>query len=318
MTSEALDPAGSTLPLGPDFEYSHEYQAKQLDQRQLWMRALTGHVFEVVGLIGVGKTGLLLSILHAMEKRKLRHQYFREELPWDLFTEFVAQLQHVTLEKPYNPAAFPFQQAMLKRRAQINRNANSLTEVGITCWNDGGLITDRTFARMLALEQQISAGEWQQYLTAVPPADTIDPSLVIVLDASPALCLKRQAIRKREGEQYTLKYMVDLRNTYAETLSRVKYTLLVVDWSEDLSDRMELHQSARVQDYEYKNGQCLLPEERVFELLKLVYYTLMPPPYLAGPQVPQSPLRHRIFRGGNGAKLFRAVRARGPDAGLIF
>ena len=330
LRARQLEFGGLALAEEYQFTYSPKFQATALPEDELFLRAFAGHAIEVVGLVGAGKTGFLLSLIHFMKQRHLQHRYFREKLPMDLFNAFIAGHRTVTEEEPYNPHAFPFQEQMLVNRTAVNLEAQQCTAGGVACWIDGGLGTDFTFACMMAQKQHMSSDEWHRYLAQVPAANTVDPSLVIVLDCPPTVCLERQRVRQRAGEDvYDLEYMVRLRDTYAYTLSKMQYNILVVDWSEDLSDRMALHASAQVQDNEYKNGQCLLPEARIMELLRLVYAAIAPPPpprpslskfSVSGGKLVdnRSPLRHRLFRGGNGKETFSWVHLNGADRGILY
>lgn len=197
----------------------------------------------IEGLIGAGKTELAKRIAQHIPMTKI---YF-EPVDLDYLSAFygaverfyeekekngVAEPPAIALELQFNLMAKRFEMHLVGWREECTKRINTVFDRSI--W------FDKCFASMLHSEGLISDSGMRTYLLHRRNMESLlhVPSLIIMLEVDPVICLKRIKERDREGAQeskVTYEYLVRLRREHDSVLEQMRCLgsdVIHIDWNE--------------------------------------------------------------------------------------
>uniref|UniRef100_A0A6B2LJ06 Deoxynucleoside kinase domain-containing protein n=1 Tax=Arcella intermedia TaxID=1963864 RepID=A0A6B2LJ06_9EUKA len=175
----------------------------------------------IAGLIGAGKSTLAQSLATKLNLPA----YFEEVTENDYLQDFY---------KDMKKHSFALQVYLLNRRFKQHQQI---------IWQGKGGVQDRTiyedavFAKMLKEDGLMEERDYQTYLDLSNNMSNFmrKPNLIVYLDVSPEVSLKRIQERGREMEKtITLKYLQSLHNAYEAFILSISKVIPVirVDWNQ--------------------------------------------------------------------------------------
>lgn len=184
-----------------------------------------GAVWVIEGGVGVGKSTTGQSLSNKLIEIGLNARFFPEYVNRRLLKQFIDDM------KTY---AYSFQMIMLFKRIEIYNDAERFAATGGIAIIDRSIIGDKTFAYMQMEAGNISADEWETYLSIMKEEIRLVPSASIFLKCSVKTSMDRIRARGNleEIKGYSEDYIGKLLTAYDRSISEctnVKH--VIVDWN---------------------------------------------------------------------------------------
>lgn len=195
----------------------------------------THKVVLVVGVIGSGKSSLCLELGTALDALVLLEVAQEERNPF--IHRFYLDMERWAFTLQVHQLAIRFEQHKLAQEWVRNKRGHAVC--------DGGFWLDTCFARLVHKAGFMSEAEYLTYhaLFTSMTAETLYPTMVVRLDASPESALRRIAARaarhperQSEATRVTVEYLSGLDQeitALCEKLSAVGVGVLHMCWDED-------------------------------------------------------------------------------------